>query len=99
MFVDDGCIIFANALQKACSNINRILHNFFIMLGQLVNFHESPVQFSNNMQGATKRRLGEALNIPRSNGISKYLGCPIIQGVKKSTFSEVILKSQTKLAS
>ena len=47
-----------------------------------------------------KRRLGETLNIHISNGLSKYLGCPIIQGrVKRNTFSKVIFKSQKKLAS
>ena len=47
-----------------------------------------------------KRRIRETLNIHISNGISKYLGCPIIQGrVKRSTFSKVIFKSQKKLAS
>ena len=47
-----------------------------------------------------KRRLGEALNISMSNGISKYLGCPIIQGrIKRNTFFEVILKSKKKKAS
>ena len=95
MFVDD-CIIFAKASQKGCSNINKILHNFCAMFGQLVNFYKS----SNNIQRAMKRILGEALKITMSNGIKKYLGCPIIQGrIKRNTFSEVILKSQKKLAS
>ena len=68
------------------------------MFGQLINFHESLVQFSNYIQGAMKRRLGEVLSIPISNGISKYLGCPLIQGiVKRNTFSKVILKSQKKI--
>ena len=99
MFVDD-CIIFAKASQNACSNVNRIVHNFCAMSSQLVNFHKFAVQISNNIQGAMKRRLGEALSIPLSNGISKYLGCPIIQGrIKMNTFSEVILKSQKKLSS
>ena len=48
MFVDD-CIIFTKASQKASSNINRILHNFYTMSGQLVNFHKSSIQFSNTM--------------------------------------------------
>ena len=98
MFVDD-CIIFAKASQKGCSNINKILHNFCTMSGQLVNFHKSWVQFSNNILRAMKRRLGEALKITMSNGIRKYLECLIIQGrIKRNTFSEVILKSQKKLA-
>ena len=37
MFAND-CIIFAKASQKACSNIDKILHNFCAMFGQLVNF-------------------------------------------------------------
>ena len=99
MFADD-CIIFAKVSQKSCSNINKILHNVCVMSGQLVNFHKFSVQFSNNIQGAMKRRLGETLNISMSNGITKYLGCQIIQGrIKRSTFSKVILKSQKKLAS
>ena len=96
MFAND-CIILAKASQKACSNINKILHIFYAMSSQLVNFCKSSVQFSNNIQGAMKRRLREALNISMSNSINKYLGCPIIQGrVKRSTFSDVILKSQKK---
>ena len=80
--------------------VNKILHNFCVMSGQLVNSHKSLVQFLNNIQGAMKRRLVEALNISMSNGISKYLGCQIIQGmIKRRTFSKVILKSQKKLAS
>ena len=71
------------------------------MFGQLVNFQKFFVQISNNIQGAMKRRLREDLNIPIYNGINKYLGCPLIRGrVKRSIFfSEVILKSQKKLAS
>ena len=89
MFVDD-CIIFVKAFGEPCSNINKVLQGFCAMSGQLVNFHKSSVQISNNVQGAMKRGLGEALNISISNDISKYLGCPIIQGrVRRSTFSEV----------
>lgn len=99
MFVED-CIIFAKAPQNACSNINRILNNFYATSGQLVNFHKSLVQISSNIQGAIKSRLGEALSIPLFNDISKYLSCLIIQGrIKRSTFFEVILKSKKKLAS
>ena len=47
-----------------------------------------------------RKRLEKALSIPISNDISKYLGCPIIQGrVKRDTFYKVILKSQKKIAS
>ena len=60
-----------------------------------MNFHKSSIQISNNIQGAMKRKLWEALNISISKGISKYFGCPIVQGkVNKSTVSQVILKSQ-----
>ena len=98
MFAYD-CIIFAKASQNACNNINRILKKFCALSGQLVNFRKSTIQISNNIQGTTKRRLGEALSIPTSNGISKYLGCPLVQGrVNRSSFAEVVLKSQKKLA-
>ena len=90
----DDYIIFAKASPKACININKVLQDFCALSGQLVNLHKSSVQISNNLQGAMKRRLGEVLNIYISNSISKYLGCPIIQGrVKSSTFSEVVLSS------
>ena len=62
MFAND-CIIFAKASQNVRNNINRILHNFCALFGQLVNFHKPTVQISNNIQGATKRRL-EPLSIP-----------------------------------
>ena len=90
MFADDY-IIFAKASPKACI---KVLQDFCALFGQLVNLHKSSVQISNNVQGAMKRRLGEVLNISISNSISKYLGCPIIQGrVKSSTFSKVVLSS------
>ena len=93
MFADDY-IIFAKASQNACNNINRILQKVFALSGQLVNFRKSLIQISNNIQGTTKRRLGEALSIPTSNDISKYLGCPLVQGrVNRSSFAEVVLKS------
>ena len=99
MFTDD-CLIFVKATQNAYKNINRMLHKFFYLSGQLVNFQKSMVQISNNIQGTLKRKLGEVLNIPISNGISKFLGCPIIQGrIKRNNFVEVILKSQKKLTS
>ena len=84
IFVDD-CIMFAN--------------DFCTMFGQLVNFHKSSIQISNNVQGAMKRRLRETLNIHIFNGINGYLGCPITQGrVKRNTCSEVILRFHKKLA-
>ena len=65
-----------------------------------MNLHKSLVQILNNVQGATKRGLGEVLNILISKSISKYLGCPIIKGrVKRSRFSKVVLRFQIKLAS
>lgn len=67
------------------------------MSSQLVNFHKSMIQISNNIKGAKKRRLGEALNIPISNEISKHLGCLLVQvKIKRKGFSEVILKSHRK---
>ena len=94
MFADD-CIIFSKASNKVCSTINSILHDFCAMSSQLVNFHKSFIQISNNIQGASNRRIGEVINIPISNRINKYLRCPIFQGkAKRDMFSEVILKSQ-----
>ena len=98
MFADD-CIIFSKATPKACSSLNKVLHEYCAMFGQLVNFRKSSIQISNNIQTATKRRLGEALNILLSNDIRKYLRSLIIQDrVKRSTFFEVVPKSQKKLA-
>ena len=65
------------------------------MSGQLLNFHKSFIQMLNNIQGAANRRIGEVLNIPISNRINEYLGCPIFQGrAKRDAISKVILKSQ-----
>ena len=69
VFAND-CIIFTKASQNACNNINRILQNFCALSGQLVNFHKSTIQISNNIQGTAKRRLEEALSIHTSNDIS-----------------------------
>ena len=52
MFADDY-VIFAKASHIACNNINKILHNFCALTGQLVNFHKSAIQVSNNIQGAS----------------------------------------------
>ena len=58
--------------------LKKLALTFCSMFRQLDNFHESSIQFSNNIQGAKKRRLGEAQSIPISNGISKYLRYPLI---------------------
>ena len=99
MLTDDS-VIFAKASHNECNNINRNLHKFCVLSSQLVNFHKSVVQISNNIQRATKKRLGEALSILVFNWLSKYLSCPLIKGrIKKSSFSEMIINSQKKLAS
>ena len=69
MFAND-CFIFAKASHNACITINKIMQNFCALSGQLVNFHKSMVQISNNIQRSTKRILREILNIPISNGFS-----------------------------
>ena len=79
MFVDDY-IIFEKTSQNACNHINIILHEFCALYSNLENLQKSDVQISNNMQGVTKRRLGEDLSISISNIISKYLSCPLVQG-------------------
>ena len=50
-----NCIIFAKAPQNDYSHVNRILYNFCAMSGQLVNFHKSSIQISNNIQEGTKK--------------------------------------------
>ena len=83
MLTDDS-VIFAKASHNECNNINRNLHKFCVLSSQLVNFHKSVVQIYNNIQRATKKRLGEALSILVFNWLSKYLSCPLIKGrIKK----------------
>ena len=59
-----------------------------------MNFHKCVMQISNNIQGATKKRLDEVLNIPISNGISKYLGS--MTKKKEVPFMKYLLKSNKK---
>ena len=63
LMLTDDCIIFFKATPKACSSIDKVLHEYCAMFGELVNFHKSSIQ----------------------------------DRVKRSTFFEVVLKSQKKL--
>ena len=94
MFAYD-CVIFVKTSHNACINIKAILQKFCVLSSQLA--HKSAMQISNHFQGATKRRLGEALNIPLSNNIGKCLSCPIIKGrIKRNSCSKVIDNSRKK---
>lgn len=45
MFADD-CMIFCKANRKTARHVKSILDNYCKVLGQLVNFKKSSVQFS-----------------------------------------------------
>lgn len=53
MFADD-CLIFCIVNGKAARHVKMVLDNYCKVFGQLINFHKSSVQFSNEIENQAR---------------------------------------------
>ncbi|XP_057248334.1 uncharacterized protein LOC130590283 [Beta vulgaris subsp. vulgaris] len=88
-FADDT-MIFAKASEESCITIKAILDKYCNMSGQLINFHKSAFQCTQNVSDNVSAKFAEILQMDESFSLGKYLGCPIIDSkVTNATFADI----------
>ena len=91
-FADDT-MIFSKACDQSCLLIKTILDHYCALSGQLVNFHKSAFQCSDNVPISHRANFGAILRMSEIDNLGEYLGCPIIDSrVIKNTFGKVLTK-------
>ena len=81
-------MIFAKAKMESCTAIKSILDKYCHMSGQLVNFHKSAFQCTSNTSEELISSFQRVLQMPHTDSLGNYLGCPIVSGkVTNSSFS------------
>ncbi|XP_048490284.1 uncharacterized protein LOC125492238 [Beta vulgaris subsp. vulgaris] len=96
-FADDT-MIFAKASEESCITIKAILDKYCTMSGQLINFHKSAFQCTQNVSDNVSVNFAEILQMEKSFSLSKYLGCPIIDSkVTNATFADLQEKVSSQL--
>ena len=77
LFFADDIFLFTHAKVKDCTQLNHILHQFCVALGQLVSVSKSRLWFSPNTSRHCKDQVTGILSVPTTNHIGTYLGTPI----------------------
>ena len=96
-FADDT-MLFAKASDCSYHIIKSVLDKYCSMSGQLVNFHKSIFQCSENVSPQMEVGFQSILQMQNSFSLGNYLGCPIIDScVTKNTFGKTIQSAQTQL--
>ena len=96
-FADDT-MIFAKATNYSYLIIRQILDKYCAMSGQVVNYHKSAFQCTNNFSESSKCEFALILGMSESSSLGDYLGCPIITSkVTKETFTPVLNKTINQL--
>ena len=91
-------MIFAKANNYSCLVICQILDKYCFMSDQVVNYHKSVFQCTNNVSENEKRDFASILGMSETNNLGEYLGSPVINTkVTKETFSSVINKTTNQL--
>lgn len=95
LFTDD-ILLLGKATLDNCNTIVGILDEFFQASGQKINFGKS---FSAHTEHNLKGQIALALNVPVSDNLGTYLGCPIHhERPSKQAFQLLVDKVNRKLA-
>lgn len=99
LFFADDLTLFAEANQKNCDTIKRIMDIFSLFSGQKINREKSKVLFSRNCSSHSINTLTSNLNIQVGDTFGKYLGFPIFHKTpSKADFQFILDNMKTKLA-
>lgn len=92
-------MLFAKASNQSCSIIKSVMDKYYVVSGQLVNFHTSYFQCTKNVSPEEISSFQSILQMNSSFSLGSYLGCPIIDSrVTKNTFQKVTQSSQSQLS-
>ena len=75
LFADDS-LFFCKAQKEECQTILRIVKEYEIVSGQLINFDKSSIQFGHKIEESAKQELRDILGIQNIGGMEFYLGLP-----------------------
>ena len=64
LFADDS-LFFCKAQKKECQTILRILKDYEVVSGQLINFDKSSIQFGHKIEESTRQELRDILGIQK----------------------------------
>ena len=82
LFADDS-LFFCKAQKDECQTILRILKEYKMISGQLINFQKSSIQFGHKFEEDSRQELREILGIQNLGGMGSYLGLPESLGRSK----------------
>ena len=89
LFADDS-LFFSKAQKEECQTILRILKEYEAVLGQLINFDKSSIQFGYRIEESVRQELRDILGIQNLGGMGSYLRLPEnMEGSKIQLFSFV----------
>ncbi|XP_026378874.1 uncharacterized protein LOC113273354 [Papaver somniferum] len=98
LFFADDCLLFIRADLKKCSNILALIDNFSKASGQLINFGNSGVFFSKNVQPKHQRMICRLLKIKKIDPKDTYLGTPLfISRDKIQLFEKIVENIEQKI--
>lgn len=99
LFADDS-LIFCKADSLTTSHIQKVLHQYELASGQMVNKGKTAVVFSNNVPALRQREILALWGVRTFQQYDKYLGLPNLVGRSKTrVFEEIKRKVWVKLQS
>ena len=91
LFLDDGLILFAEASMEQLEVILNCLNLFMRSSGQKVNYLESQMHASQNVEESLAKDLSTRSSIPLMTNIGRYLGVNSIHGRVTKDLHENVL--------
>ena len=85
LFFADDNFLFFKATKDKSSTIKRVLLNYEMIFGQVVNFYKSGIFFSPNVDSSVKNTISAVLGVSSSIDTGRYLGLPSLIGKSKRT--------------
>ena len=82
LFADDS-LFFCKAQKEECQTILRILKEYEVVSGQLINFQKSSIQFGHKVEKSARQELRDILGIQNLGGMGSYLCLPENMGGSK----------------
>lgn len=82
LLLDDDNLLFARANEKEAETLIQVLHSYQLAFGQLVNFDKSDMSYGRNVPIHDKEIICNKIGMKVVIHHSKYLGLPIVFGIK-----------------
>ncbi|WZZ64930.1 hypothetical protein YC2023_076300 [Brassica napus] len=83
LFFADDSLFFCKAQREECLTILKILKEYEVVSGQLINFEKSSIQFGHKIEESMRQELRDVLGIQNLGGMGSYLGLPENLGISK----------------